>query len=104
MTILRVLVVATSLGIATSAQAQAQVEAPAQDTLVLSAMTCRAFIESPKDTIGIVLTWLVGYYHDEDEPAVIDFNKMAEIGKRLGAYCTQNPDADLMDAAEKAME
>jgi hypothetical protein len=100
MTFLRMAALALALGIIPAAQAQAQT----QDTLPLSTMTCKAFIESPKDAIGIILTWLIGFYHDENEPAAIDFTKMAEVGKKLGAYCAANPSHGLMTAAEKAME
>ena len=95
MKILRVAIMMACLGVA---------PALAQDTLPLSTMTCKAFIESPKDAIGIILTWLIGFYHDQDEPAAIDFTKMADVGKKLGEYCAKNPTHGLMTAAEKVME
>jgi hypothetical protein len=38
----------------------------------LSTWTCSKFQSSDKDTIGIVLAWLDGYYQDENAPPVID--------------------------------
>ena len=78
--------------------------ATAQETLPLTTMTCKTFVESPKDAIGIILTWLIGFYHDEKEPAAIDFTKMADVGKKLGEYCAKNPTHGLMTAVEKVME
>ena len=39
-------------------------------------MTCNSFVDSLRDTIGIILTWLMGHLHDEDTPAEINFTKM----------------------------
>ncbi len=66
----------------------------------LNTVTCKQFIESPQDTIGLFLMWLDGYYHDEDDPAIVDFDKMKKTAEELGAYCARNPGHSLMTAAE----
>jgi acid stress chaperone HdeB len=76
----------------------------AEQSLPLSTMTCKAFVESPKETIGVILTWLLGYIHDHDEPAAIDFDKMADLGKKLGTYCGTNPTHSLMTAVDKVAD
>ena len=62
------------------------------------------FVDSPRDTIGIILTWLMGHLHDEDTPAEINFTKMEDLGKKLGTYCGKNPTHALMRAVEKVTE
>ena len=71
------------------------------EKLDLSTITCKKFLEYSKENIGLLLTWLEGYYSaDEDDP-VIDFDKMASNGKKLGAACATEPDLGLITAAEK---
>ncbi len=37
-----------------------------------STTTCKQFMESHKDAMGVVLAWLDGYYRDEDDPPIFD--------------------------------
>ena len=76
----------------------------ADQTIPLAAMTCKQFVDSPKDTIGVILTWMMGYLQDEDEPAEINFTKMEELGQKLGAYCGQNPTHGVMTALDKVSD
>src|SRR5215204_1842306 len=75
----------------------------AAQKLDVATIKCEDFVKSPKDTIGNLLMWLSGYYTGEDDDAVIDFDKMATDGQKLGAYCAQNPTISLLTAAEKIM-
>ncbi len=71
-------------------------------TLPLASMTCQQFVDSPKaDTI---LTWMMGYEQDADQPAVIDLNKRRELGDKLRAYCKQNPKHAVMSALDNVTE
>lgn len=70
----------------------------------MGTIKCEEFLKAPSEFHGQVLMWLTGYMADEDADPVIDFDKMAENGKRLGAYCAQNPTSGLMTAAEKAIQ
>ena len=77
-----------SVGVAVTAIALAM-SVPAfaaGQTIPLATMTCKQFVDSPRDTIGVILTWMMGYLQDEDEPAELDFSKMEELGKKLGTY------------------
>jgi acid stress chaperone HdeB len=69
----------------------------------LSTIKCREFIELPKETATAVTVWLDGYYTDEEDPAVVDFDKMKGKAEKLGAFCAQNPKMGLMTAAESVM-
>jgi acid stress chaperone HdeB len=69
----------------------------------LSTLKCKQFIELPKETINAVAMWLDGYLTDEEDPAVVDFDKMKAKAERLAAYCAQSPEMSLMTAAENVM-
>ena len=78
--------------------------ASAQESLSIGTMPCKTFVESPKETIGIILTWIIGHYHDENEPLVIDFKKMEEVGGKLGRYCGRNPSHSMQKAIDEVLE
>lgn len=61
------------------------------------------FVKSGRDTIGNLLMWLSGYYTGEDDEAIIDFDKMAADGEKLGKLCAANPGLGLLTAAERIM-
>ena len=69
----------------------------------LSTLKCREFAEFPKDTVNAITMWLDGYLTDEEDPAVIDLDKMKAKAEKLAAYCVQNPKMSLMAAAENVM-
>jgi acid stress chaperone HdeB len=95
----RVGVAVTAIALAISAPAFA-----AGQTIPLATMTCKQFVDSPRDTIGVILTWMMGYLQDEDEPAELDFSKMEDLGKKLGTYCGQNPTHGVMRALDKVSD
>ena len=55
------------------------------------------------ETVNAVTMWLDGHLTDEEDPAVVDFDKMKHKAERLAAYCGQNPEMSLMTAAENIM-
>jgi acid stress chaperone HdeB len=67
----------------------------------LSTWTCSKFQSSDKDTIGIVLAWLDGYYQDENAPPVIDTEKFVANAKKIGEYCSAHPTEGLITATDK---
>jgi acid stress chaperone HdeB len=67
----------------------------------LSTLSCSKFVQSDKEEIGTILTWLNGYYRDEDDPPVIDTDKFVADSKRLGEFCAANPTVGLITAADK---
>jgi acid stress chaperone HdeB len=73
----------------------------AAEKIDLSTSTCKQFIDSGKDNIMMVLTWLDAYYRDEDAPPVIDTEKFVENAKKLGEYCAANPSIGLITASDK---
>lgn len=85
--------IASSVGIA-SAQAQ---------VIDLSTLKCKEFVESGKQTVASVVMWLDGYLTDEEDPTVLDFDKMKATTEKLSNYCRRNPSMGLMNAAENVM-
>lgn len=72
--------------------------------LDLTVMTCKQFIESSTEHIGLILMWLSGFYTDEDDPPIVDIDKMKEDAGKISAYCAKNPTSGLMAAVEEALE
>ena len=69
----------------------------------LSTMKCKEFIDLPKETIVTLTIWLDGYYTDEEDAAVVEFEKLRMKADRLVSFCAQNPKTGLMMAAENVM-
>ncbi len=92
---------AVALGAAFAAFAVVPASAQKVD---MATIKCEEFLKAPSEFHGQVLMWLTGYMADEDATPVIDFDKMAENGKRLGAYCAKNPASGLMTAAESVIK
>jgi acid stress chaperone HdeB len=76
--------------------------APAQP-IDLATLKCREFIDSGKQTVASIVMWLDGYYTDEEDPTVLDFDKMKATTEKLSAFCLQNPSMGLMNAAENVL-
>jgi acid stress chaperone HdeB len=67
----------------------------------LSTRTCKQFQESGDDEIKIVLAWLDGYYRDEKDPPIIDTDRFIANSKKLGEFCSANPNVGLITATDK---
>jgi hypothetical protein len=87
-------VVAALLCLAASAWAQ---------QIALSKLQCKEFIGLPKETIAHLTLWLDGYFTDEEDPAVVDLDKMKGKAEKLVSYCAQNPRLRVMTAAEDVL-
>lgn len=70
----------------------------------LSTMTCQQFLQADKDTITIILTWLDGYYKDDDAPPVIDTNKFVKNSEKLAAFCVKSPSLGLITATDEVFD
>ena len=75
----------------------------AAQQLDLATITCKQFVDSDKDTIGLILMWMEGFYTDQDAKPIVDFDKMKADGGKLGEYCGKNPTHSLITAAEELM-
>jgi len=66
----------------------------------VSTITCKDFIAGKKDAIVAIVMWLSGYYTKDDDPTVIDFDKVKAKADKLADYCSKNPTIGLVTAAE----
>jgi acid stress chaperone HdeB len=62
--------------------------------------TCNDFISFKRDTTFAIAMWLDAYYLDEDDPPIIDFDKIRQKAAKLTVYCNQNPTHSLTTASE----
>ena len=92
--------VAAAFAVAVSLFAAAAARA---DSLDLSTIKCKDFLTSSKDNIGVIITWLDGYYKEKDDPPVIDFDSFKKNTEKLATYCAGNPDQGLITAADKTL-
>jgi acid stress chaperone HdeB len=80
--------------------------APAVQAQVVdvSKLSCKEFLETGKDGITIIWSWLYGYYADQDADPIIDFGKLVSQGQKLADFCKANPTTGLIAAAEPIYE
>lgn len=77
---------------------------PAKATVLdLYTMTCQQFVDSDKDTITMMLTWLDGWYKGDSDEAKIDTDIFVENARKIGAYCRSNPTTSIVNAAEAVL-
>jgi acid stress chaperone HdeB len=89
----RLIVAAMTAFVLMSVPAQAQ-------KLDLNVITCKQFLSYDKENIGLLLMWMDAYFRDEDDAAVIDFDRMKTIGGKLGEACAKEPGLSLVTVAE----
>jgi hypothetical protein len=77
--------------------------AKAQD-LDLSKISCKRFVNGSKEDIGVILTWLEGYYTKQDAPPVLYSDKIVKDGKALTEYCKAHGDDDIIKASKAVMQ
>jgi hypothetical protein len=83
-----------------------QAEEPTQDrkAIHLTELTCKTFTELTRQEQNIIAAWLQGYHLPEQEPAVIDVEKLLADKAKLSEHCINKPEDDVMTAAEAVME
>jgi hypothetical protein len=65
--------------------------------------TCNDFIGFKRETTFAIAMWLDAYYLDEDDPPIIDLEKIRQKAARLTVYCNQNPTHSLTTESEPIM-
>jgi hypothetical protein len=83
------------------------VVAPAANaqSLDLSKITCKEFLDSDKTCKDLIIAWLDGYYLDQNTMGpVMKLDKFAADLQKLSDYCTPNPALDVISAAEKTVK
>jgi hypothetical protein len=74
-------------------------------SLDLSKITCKEFLDSDKIRKDLIIAWLDGYYLDQNTMGpVMKLDKFAADLQKLSDYCTPNPALDVIAAAEKTVK
>jgi len=71
--------------------------------LDLRTLTCDDIVKGSSQDNTTIAVWLNGYYMENDAEAVIDFDKVNNLGNALVKFCAANPKMPVSDAAEKIM-
>src|SRR5262249_59665043 len=71
-----VLAIALAITLVSAGSASAQV-------VDMNTVTCSDFNGFKKDTTFAIVMWLDAYYRDEDDPPIIDFDKLGKKAARL---------------------
>lgn len=62
-------------------------------------ITCREFLAAGQNNMAALISWLRGYH--AGKTGVIPYQFPDAYGGRLGFYCKQHPDDNLIEASEK---
>ncbi|MGA7974686.1 MAG: HdeA/HdeB family chaperone [Pseudolabrys sp.] len=87
---------------------QTQTEAPSQSQKLtykrdLSSILCKELPGLPKPQVEQIVTWLQGFYSLEGKPRIVDPDKINADVVKLDAYCKDNPESNLVAAADDVM-
>ena len=81
------------------------VSAANAQSLDLSKITCKEFLDSDRTHKDLIIAWLDGYYLDQNTMGpVMKLDKFAADLQKLSDYCTPNPALDVIAAAEKTVK
>jgi hypothetical protein len=64
-------------------------------------ITCRDFLAAGQNNMAALISWLRGYH--AGKTGVIPYEFPDSYGGRLGFYCKQHPDDNLIEASEKIL-
>jgi hypothetical protein len=69
----------------------------------LTKTTCKQFASFSKDGQWMLTSWLSGYDTDEEDPPLVDIDKLRGQAERLLSFCMQNPNTNFLAAAEDVL-
>jgi hypothetical protein len=75
--------------------------APAAHSLDVSGVTCHQFLASGITNMAPMLMFLRGYH--AGKTGVVPFDSHDSYAGRLGTYCRQHPDANLIESSERIL-
>ena len=74
------------------------------DNIDLSVWTCKKFQSASDEDVKLILAWLDGYYRNDNDPPVINLDRFVDNAKKLGQFCSANPDMGLITATDKVFK
>jgi hypothetical protein len=70
----------------------------------LASIKCADFLKTGDPGASNMVTWLQGYYTYEDDPAVVDGDKVKLKESQIKEYCADHGDTDLVSASAIFMD
>ncbi len=64
-------------------------------------ISCGQFLASGHDNVAALISWLRGYHAGKS--GITGFQSPDQYGGRLGFYCRQHPDTNLVEASEQIL-
>jgi len=64
-------------------------------------ITCQAFLASGQNNMAALIMWLLGYH--AGKTGIIPYQGGGPYAGRLGTFCKQHPDANLIDVSENIL-
>jgi acid stress chaperone HdeB len=78
--------------------------ATAQVSLDVSKITCWQFVTYKITNPQFIAIWVSGYYHGRIDDTTLDPPALSANATKMQEYCTKNPDAPFMQAAETVLK
>lgn len=78
-------------------------QAVAQD-IDLASTKCANFLKMSEPNASGLVTWFQGYYTYEDDPVVMDYEKLKAKEAQIKEYCLDHGDSDLVSASAIFMD
>jgi hypothetical protein len=75
--------------------------APGAHGLDFSKVTCRTFLASGERNMAALIMFMRGYH--AGRTGTIPYDSADRYGAKLGSYCRQHPDANLIQSSEKIL-
>jgi len=79
----------------------AETNAQTSGSLDYGALTCRAFLGRGQANMAVIIWWLRG--HHAGTTGVNSFDPKDAYPKRLGFFCGNHPDANLIETSEQIL-
>lgn len=70
----------------------------------LASIKCADFLKTSDPSAANIITWFQGYYTYEDDPAIVDNDKVKLKEAQIKEYCVDHGDTDLVSASAIFMD
>jgi acid stress chaperone HdeB len=94
-------IVAALAGTALTMTAFVATEARAQAVIDMTMITCKQYLESPRDRQDIIASWMSGYFNAARNNAVLDTSRFERNKATVTSYCKRNRAETLMSAIQR---
>jgi acid stress chaperone HdeB len=81
--------------------ALAATQARAQAVMEMTMITCKQYLEQPRDRQDIIASWMSGYFNAARNNAVLDTARFERNKATVTAYCKRNRAETLMSAIQR---